>query len=182
MKGVVFTEFLEMVEEKHSAALVEDVVGDAHLPSKGYYTAVGTYPHTEMISLVGCLSEKTGVPAPVLIKGFGEHLFERFEALYPKFFGDCNSCFDFLANVENHIHKEVRKLYPEATLPSFLIETHTPRHFSMIYVSERPFGDLCEGLIHGCLKRFNESAEVVREDLQLEPETRIRFRITKTGA
>ncbi|MGF1619682.1 MAG: heme NO-binding domain-containing protein [Rhodomicrobiaceae bacterium] len=182
MKGVVFTEFLEMVEEQHSAAFVEDIVDDAHLPSKGYYTAVGAYPHTEIISLVGCLAEKTGMPSPLLMKGFGEHLFGRFRALYPKTYEGSSSAFNFLAGVETHIHMEVRKLYPEAALPSFQVEQHTPRNFSMIYVSTRPFGDLCEGLILGCLKHFNESATVIREDLQQEPETRIRFRITKTGA
>lgn len=35
MKGVVFTEFLEMVEARFSADLVDDVIDAANLPSGG---------------------------------------------------------------------------------------------------------------------------------------------------
>ena len=171
-----------MIEAKHSAEIIEDLIDDADLPSRGVYTAVGTYPYTEMVSLVSSLSEKTGQPVKSLIKNFGEYLFSRFQALYPQFFSDCTSSFDFLVNVETYIHKEVRKLYPEANLPSFVIEEHSPQHFSMIYVSERPFGDLCEGLILGCLAHFGENAQVTREDLESAPMTRVRFKISKIEA
>ena len=45
MKGIVFTEFLEMVEDKFSADMVDDIIDDCDLASGGAYTAVGTYPH-----------------------------------------------------------------------------------------------------------------------------------------
>jgi len=51
MKGVVFTEFLDMVEAKFSADMVDDIIDDAKLASGGAYTAVGTYPHSEMVAL-----------------------------------------------------------------------------------------------------------------------------------
>lgn len=181
MKGVVFTEFMEMVEARYSPALLEHLVDKAALPSKCAYTAVGTYPAGEMISLVSLLSTKTGAPVPALLKLYGEHLFGRFEVKYPRFFDQVSNAFDFLARVENHIHKEVIKLYPDAELPSFTIETHSPSYFCMVYSSSRPFGDLCEGLIVGCLKHFGETAEIIREDLQDAPLTRVRFNIRKTG-
>lgn len=182
MKGIVFTEFLEMVETRHSPALLEDLIDEANLPSKGVYTAVGTYPHCEMFSLVSTLSKTTNVPVAALLKLYGEHLFSRFEVKYPHFFEEAKTCFDFLAAVERHIHKEVLKLYPDAELPSFEIEAHERSYFRMIYRSTRPLGDLCEGLIIGCLKHFGETAEIVREDLQSEPFTRVRFEIFKSGA
>ncbi len=45
MKGVVFTEFIEMVEDQFSADMVDDIIDDAQPPSGGAYTAVGTYDH-----------------------------------------------------------------------------------------------------------------------------------------
>lgn len=182
MKGIVFTEFLEMVEARYSARLVEDVIDEAGVPSKGAYTAVGTYPHGEMMALVSVLSKQTGMPVPDLLKLYGEHLFGCFEAKYPQFFDDAKTSFDFLNAVQNHIHKEVKKLYSDAELPSFILEAHTPDHFSMVYASRRPLADLCEGLVAGCMKYFRETGEIRRQDLQSSPLTRVRFEIFKSAA
>ena len=52
MKGIVFTEFLEMVEDRFSLDMVDDLIDDCDLPSGGVYTAVGTYSHEEIVALV----------------------------------------------------------------------------------------------------------------------------------
>jgi hypothetical protein len=49
MKGMVFTEFLEMVEAKFSADMVDDIISDSDLPNGGAYTSVGTYDHSELV-------------------------------------------------------------------------------------------------------------------------------------
>jgi len=41
MKGIVFTEFLEMVENKFSPELADRIIEGAEVPSGGVYTAVG---------------------------------------------------------------------------------------------------------------------------------------------
>lgn len=170
-----------MVEARYSPAFLENLIDAAALPSKGVYTAVGTYPPAEMFSLVTALSDTTGVPIPALLRLYGEYLFSSFELKYSHVFAEAKTAFDFLAAVEAHIHKEVIKLYPDAELPSFTVEAHEPAFFSMIYSSKRPLADLCEGLIIGCLKHFNETAEIVREDLQSAPLTRVRFKLFKSG-
>ena len=170
-----------MVEARYSPALLEDLIDAADLPSKGVYTSVGTYPPAEMFSLVTALSDTTGVPIPALLKLYGEYLFSSFELKYPHLFEEQKTSFDFLAAVETYIHKEVVKLYPDAEPPSFTVEAHEPAYFSMIYTSKRSLGDLCEGLIIGCLKHFNETAEIVREDLESGFLTRVRFKIFKSG-
>ena len=71
MKGVVFTEFLDMVEQRFSADMVDDIIDDAQLPHGGAYTAVGTYPHGEMVAMVVALSQRSGVAVPDLIRTFG---------------------------------------------------------------------------------------------------------------
>jgi hypothetical protein len=176
MKGVVFTEFLEMVEARHSPAMLEDLIDEADLPSHGVYTAVGTYPHGEMVLLVRALSKRTGVPVPDLLKLFG-----RFKVRYPHHFKDARNAFDFLAGVETYIHKDVIKLYPDAELPTFAVEAHEASYMRLIYTSPRPFGDLCEGLIVGCLKHFGEIARIARKELASSPTTCIRFEIFQAG-
>ena len=181
MKGVVFTEFLEMVEAKYSPALVEDIIEAADLPSRGAYTAVGTYSHQEFIVLLHVLSRKTGEKAPNILRAFGEHMFQTYLRTHKQFFNNITSAFDLFAHVENYIHKEVKKLYPDAKPPHFDIECHTAQRFTMVYRSPRPFGDLCEGLILAALRHYGETAEVRRTDLETAPVTCIRFDIVKSG-
>ena len=48
MKGIVFTEFLDLVEAKFGAEVLEEMLDAADLKSGGAYTAVGYYDHAEM--------------------------------------------------------------------------------------------------------------------------------------
>jgi hypothetical protein len=177
MKGMVFTEFIEMVEEVFSADMADDIIEDADLPSGGAYTAIGTYDHGEMVSLVGQLSQRTGVPVPDLLRAFGRHLFGRFSILYPEMFQDIHSVFDFLKKIESYIHVEVRKLYPDAQLPSFDHQEQDDR-FELHYRSQRPFADLAEGLILGCIAHFDGQLVVNRHDISSPPGTEARFVVT----
>ncbi len=163
MKGVVFTEFLEMVEQRFSADMVDDVLDDAQLPHGGVYTAVGTYPHGEIVAMVVALSQRSGVAVPDLIRAFGEHLFSRFVQAYPGFFVGVKDSFGFLSGIEDIIHAEVLKLYPDAELPRFIVEYHDSDRLVLLYQSPRHFEDLAEGLMHGCIAHFKESIQVTRD-------------------
>jgi hypothetical protein len=163
MKGMVFTEFLEMVEEKFSADMVDDIIADSAPPSGGAYTAVGVYDHGELVQMVVALSQRSNIPAATLVQVFGEHLFGRFNALYPSFFAGQFSVLDFLEGIETVIHTEVRKLYPDAQLPQFDC-TRTVDGLRMRYSSPRHFGDLAEGLIKGAIAHFGGGVAVSRND------------------
>ena len=182
MKGIVFTEFLEMVEGKFSPDLVDRIVEEAELASGGVYTSVGTYDHVEMIRLVSCLSQETGIASPELMKVFGEYLFGRFSILYPQYFENLNSSFDFLKKIERYIHVEVRKLYPDAELPTFGYDASQPGCLRLTYQSTRPFASLAEGLIRGCLAHFGEEADIQVEDLSAGAGTAARFVVTQRDA
>lgn len=179
MKGVVFTEFLEMVEEAFSPDMADNIIEASTLSSGGVYTTLGTYDHEELLQLVTHLSQETSATIPELVRSFGEHLFTRFFLSYPIFFEDVDSSFDFLLGLEDYIHVEVKKLYNDAELPSFEYDTSQPGRFVMVYRSSRPFGDLAEGLIRGCIAHFKEQTTLEREDLSPAPKTCIRFTLTR---
>lgn len=166
MKGIVFTEFLEMVEEKFGFLVADQIVQQSSLPSGGTYTAVGTYPHAEMVTLVVSLSKAIEVEVPVLLKTFGKHLFPRFAQGYGQFFAEVTDPFVFLESLENYIHVEVKKLYPDAELPSFESHSPAPNTLVMEYRSERGMADFAEGLLEGCFEHFNQPVSISREDLE----------------
>jgi hypothetical protein len=167
MLGVIFTEFVEMVELKLGQDIADAMIDgvDDKLATSGAYTAVGTYDHREIVLLVGQLSKLTDTPVPDLVQLFGSHLFERFSVLYPQFFSGAGDALDFLASVEERIHFQVRKLYPDAQLPTFVCERIAPDLLVMEYRSERPFADLAHGLIEGCGHHFGRKLKIESEPL-----------------
>lgn len=164
MKGIVFSEFIEMVEDVFSPEVADKIIDDAELPSGGAYTSVGTYDHVELVELVGRLSRETDVPVAGLVRAFGTHLAGRFSSLYPVFFEGVDDVFEFLETIEDHVHVEVRKLYPDAELPTFDTRRTGNSGMDMVYRSRRPFADLAEGLIQGCAEHFGNTVEVSRDD------------------
>lgn len=181
MKGVVFTEFLEMVEETFSADLVDDIIEDSGVESGGAYTAVATYDHAELVALVLALSKRTETPVPDLVRTFGRHLLGRFAVLFPDFF-HVGSAFEFLQSIDTHIHVEVKKLYPDAELPHFECRQIGSKQLEMIYTSKRSFADLAYGLIEGCGRHFGEDLLIHREDLVVEDGSQVRFLLATQSA
>lgn len=181
MKGIIFTEFVEMVEDAHSPELADRIIQSSNLPSQGAYTSVGTYDHAEIIELVRRLSEETHVATEELLRTFGAHLFSRFVTLYPEFFEDTTTAFDFLERIEDHIHAEVKKLYSDAELPTFSTRELGREGMEMRYESRRPFAYLAHGLIEGCIRHFGEQVSVSMEDLSTEGRVVARFRLERLG-
>ncbi len=178
MKGMIFTEFLEMVEEQFSLDMVDEIITAANLPNGGAYTAVGTYPHSEMVQLVVSLSAKSTIPVPALLSAFGERLFARFAVRYADLLTKANSSFTFLEQLESYVHTEVKKLYPEAELPRFECSRICDGRMQMLYTSKRSMADLAHGLMIGCFQHFREQVQIEREDLSTGQGTIVRFVLT----
>ena len=178
MKGVVFTEFFEFVEGRFSPEIAEQLIESSALPSKGIYTSVGTYDHAEMVTLVSNLATVVEIGVPDLLKEFGRHLLRQFVIKFPPFFNGITSTFEFLPKVDSFVHVEVKKLYPDAELPTFSCVFPASDQLQMTYESDRNLPDLAEGLILGCLEHFGEQMEVVRSSVPGNPRATL-FTITR---
>ncbi len=177
MKGMVFTEFLEMAESRHSAEYVDAVIQEAAVPNGGAYTAVGTYPAAEMGCLLNAYSRRSGLAPSAILQSFGEYLYGRFREQYPAFFNAAPEPLAFLESVDGYIHVEVRKLYPDAELPTFQCHRPTPDTLVMLYQSSRGLADLAEGLIRACLAGAASTHMLEREDLSGDAGTTVRFTV-----
>ena len=162
MKGVVFTELVEMVESVFSADIADQMIENSDLPSGGVYTAVGTYDHAEIVSLVVTLSELTGLSTDALQQAYGRHLFGRFVVLYPDLVNRFDDGLDLLEDVERVVHAEVLKLYPDAQLPRFQSTRPGRDALELVYRSPRQMATLAHGLIEGCLAHFEQDASIER--------------------
>ena len=178
MKGLIFCEFLEMVEDKFGYEVVDEIIEKSNLPSQGVYTSVGTYSHEEIFSLVNHLGEKLNVPVSKLFYTYGVYVFGVFGKAYKDLISGHSNAFQFLCRVEDTIHVQVLKLYPEAELPTIEIHNQEKDKLELIYSSQRKMSDFAEGLIQGCLNYFNEEASVIKKDLT-EDQTKVLFTIQR---
>jgi Haem-NO-binding len=179
MKGIVFNEFVGMVEGLFGDAMMDEIFDETPLVSGGSYTSVGTYNAEELVQLVVTLSKKVNVPVNKLVHQFGLHLASVFSKKFPGFFDECIDSFSFLQRVDQHIHIEVKKLYPDADLPRFYYDKITPNSMQMIYQSKHNFGDLALGLIEGCSKHYNETLLIETQEEPQESGCKIIFTICK---
>ncbi len=178
MKGIVFTEFLEMVELKFGLETVDKIIQNSQLESKGIYTSIGTYKFSEMIDLITNLSSETDIDTPTLLHIYGRYFFDTLVKGHPDIFNHYKNAFSLLAGIEKHIHVHVRKIYPEAELPYFDIHEESPKKLILEYQSERAMYQFALGLIERTLEYYNENCYINKEILNNDG-TKVLFTLTQ---
>jgi len=178
MKGVVFVELLNMAESIAGEEAVDAILDECPLETGGAFTAVGNYPCSELMIMVQAFSEKLDAPISELQNKFGRWMFMRFAEGYPAFFVGKNDAFTMLESIEDEVHVEVRKLYPEVELPTFATERLDETTLKMVYCSERPLIDFCQGMIEACIEHFKEPANIDKIDHSSGAEFKADFKIS----
>ncbi|WP_028115158.1 heme NO-binding domain-containing protein [Ferrimonas senticii] len=174
MKGIVFTEFVDMVDQQFGMEITEAMLDSVELASGGAYTQVGDYHHGEMVDLVVALAKQVDLPVEQLLIAYGRALFDRLVTIHKIDIYRFSDSFDFLQQVENNIHKQVRKLYDNANPPTFEFDEVNGNTMVMRYHSHRGFGAVAEGLILRCIERYEEQTKLTRIPLN-EQGTEVRF-------
>ncbi len=178
MKGIVFTEFLDLVEDKFGLEMVDKIITQSELESEGVYTAIGTYRFSEMLQLLQNLSANTGISTDDLLLVYAEHFFSVLEDSYPGLLATYKDPIEMISSIENHIHIEVRKIYPDAELPTFIVAEKTENSLIMIYKSSRAMHHFGLGLMNKTFEHFNSTAKIVLEKIK-DDGTEVRFIINK---
>tara|TARA_R110002049_G_scaffold183679_8_gene351693 strand:- start:28982 stop:29521 length:540 start_codon:yes stop_codon:yes gene_type:complete len=178
MKGIVFTEFLDLVEEKFGLEMVDKIISQSTLESEGVYTSIGTYSFSEMLQLLQHLSNNTDISIDNLLLVYAEHFFSVIERSYPGLLATYNDPIEMISSIEDHIHIEVRKIYPDAELPTFIVEEKTENSLVLNYKSSRAMHHFGLGLMNKTFEHFNSTASIVLEKLK-EDGTEVKFIITK---
>mgnify|MGYP001311151544 CR=1 FL=1 len=180
MKGIVFTEFLELVEDKFGLEMVDKIILNSQLDSGGIYTSIGTYSFTEMLQLLQNLNKETGIEIDTLLEVYAEHFFGVIETSYPHMLRSYKDPIEMLASIENHIHVEVKKIYHDAELPTFEVIDQTKQHLIMLYKSSRAMHHFGLGLMKKTFSYFGESATIELEKIQADG-TEVKFSIFKNN-
>ena len=159
LKGIVFSELVGFLDHAGGPAFAEKVLSDAGLEHGGAYSRVGQYPWQEAVRVVEAASRESGADFADLCNQFGSYLFERFTVRYADIVGRYATAEALLMHVGDHIHEEVRVLYPDARPPK--VRTHSEDGCLRVeYASHRPFAHIAHGLVAGSMKHFGDQREL----------------------
>jgi hypothetical protein len=180
MRGVLMTEFLEWIEATRGMGEVDAVItelGD-ELTDGGAYTAVGDYPHDELIQMMRAVASRRGLSEFELQREFGAALFPSLAQVGAPMLEGVTCSRDVFARINDVIHVEVRKLYPESHPPSVTMENSGADEAFIDYSSHRDMVALCLGLVEGAIAFYDEIAEVAVVE---GPPSRIRIKWMSDG-
>lgn len=160
MKGIILSEFVEFLEITLGVDTAQSIIDDSGIKSGGAYSRVGQYDYQELIQLLTQTVNETSTQAVDLLEPFADHLFEMFKRDYSVFFEGVSSAAEMLTQIDNHIHVEVKKLYPDAELPKFEY-VKTGDKLVLDYTSPRPLGAVAQALVGACIKFFGNQERLV---------------------
>lgn len=181
MKGMIFTELLEFVEEKFGFEIADSMIEGSMLPVKGAYTQAGNYSFEELVSIVTRLSSATGIDSETLIEAYARHLFGRIAQMYSTLMEGFDSPLPFIAKVDEFIHPEVKKLYPDAELPTFKMISLDERELVVDYISSKPLISMAKGLMMGSADYFKKNIEIKIDENPGVEGVRARFTVVLNG-
>lgn len=147
----------EVVTEDHGADTWDDILEDAGL--HGAYTALGNYPDEDLLAIVRVAADRLQVERADVLRYIGQRSMPMLATRYPAFFA-VDDLRTFLMSLNDVIHPEVRKLYPDAVVPVFDYGDLPDGGLRMTYHSPRQLCYLAEGFALGAATEFDEEIAV----------------------
>ncbi len=178
MKGIIFNLAQEVVSETYGEDTWDALLEAAGLD--GSYTSLGNYPDEQLLALVGAASSALGRPADDIVRDLGQGAMPKLALRYPRFFENHTSTRPFMLTINDIIHAEVRKLYPDADLPVFDYQTADDKVLVLGYHSSRKLCALAEGFILGAATHFGEMATIDQPECMNRGDARCLIRCSFT--
>ena len=160
MKGVIFNVVQEVVEDLFDTDTWDDLLDAAAVD--GAYTALGDYADSELVSIVAAASTATGQSAEDVLRLVGHHALPKLASRMPEALVSAEDPISFIRRVNDIIHPEVLKIYPDAIPPAFSFEDHPNGGLVVNYRSDRNLPALAEGLLSGVSTLFDAELDIVR--------------------
>ncbi|WP_321298285.1 heme NO-binding domain-containing protein [Marinifilum fragile] len=163
MKGIFFTELLEMAEREYGSLAVDKIIPFLKVGDHGVFNANMDYPFSQFHELINRLANEVRIAPTDLTKLYGEYLFSRLIIIYRPHFAGNSDIFEFLEKIDYFIHVKLQADFPHQGITGFKTERINHNTFTVSYQSTHDLIDLAIGLFMGCQKFFNEDLTVNAE-------------------
>lgn len=160
MLGIVFNALEEFVLETADMETWNAVIDASDLQSGGAYTFGVTYEDSEIVSLATNLCKQLDIPLETGLDLFGQFLFGYLIKKGPIELQEYNDTQTLLKNIEDVVHRDVKRLHPNAYTPFFEYLPDTQSSGSLTYASKRRLCMVAGGLLQGAAKHYGQSVEM----------------------
>lgn len=162
MKGVLFNVVEDVVTEALSADAWDDVLDAAGVD--GSYTSLGTYPDGDLFAIVQSTADLAGLSVDETLRLAGRLGFKHLVGRNPSLVEGYADWQQLVSALDDIIHPEVRKIYPDAEVPGFATMPTDDEALHVTYTSRRGLCALAEGLIEGAGAWFGRQVTVEQTD------------------
>jgi hypothetical protein len=164
VKGVLFNVAQEVVERRLGADVWDDVLDRSNVD--GAFTSLGNYPDSDLTEIVRAVAEVAQVTANEVLYLVGREGFADLAARHEHLLAGFDGWRSVLVALDDVIHPEVLKIYPDASVPRFsvLSDPGGPGPFVLEYRSERGLCRLAEGLIVALGDAYGHALSVEHRD------------------
>lgn len=159
MKGIISTTFEDLVRERLGEGCVDELFDQRGLKTDNSFVAPVTNRDEDLVALVLTAAEMAGLEVTTTLFGSGRYAFFRLVSCREDPDESADSLESLFAHVDDIIHVEVRKLWPEAETQRIHVQSESEVVLIVRYESRRRLCPVFEGLIAG-LRDFYRPAVV----------------------
>jgi hypothetical protein len=160
MKGILLNVVEDVVTEAMSPDAWDDVIDAAGVD--GSYTSLATYPDAELTAIVAAIAAAADLSTEDTLTLAGRLGFKHLARRVPHVLDEIDGWQQLVCSLDDIIHPEVRKIYPDAEVPGFAT-TDIDGGLRVVYTSRRQLCALAEGLIVGGGEWYGRDLEVTHE-------------------
>lgn len=154
MKGIIFNLLESFVCESWGEDAYDEIVSMCPLHTKEPFVGPGSYPDSDLLSIVRAATNKLGITIDQALHAFGKYAFPHLVRKFPVFVEGHYHPKTFLKTIDDVIHVEVRKFFRDAEPPRITFVDPGPDELMLIYESRRRMCSLATGLLEGCAEFF----------------------------
>lgn len=157
MQGIIFNALGEFVEEAAGLEAWNDVIEASKVESGGAYTSGATYADEEIIALATATCNALSIELNDGLKAFGKYLFSYLVNRGPVQIKEYPDMQTMLKELDSVIHKEVKRVHPDAYTPFFEYFESDATSGELMYKSDRQLCVVAEGLLEGGAEFYNQT-------------------------
>lgn len=176
--GFLFTDLMNMLENRYGIVRTQKIVDDARLENKGAFTAVGYYKRSDLERMLRSMIAELGGTEKEWLYELGMYMAESHIRRNPELYVEVRSVYDFLLRVNSIAQARVSMLYPNVELPTYEARIIGDNTLELLYSSPNRLGDLTVGWVSGKARQFGEKIEISQFPLS-EDGSKIRFIIKR---
>ena len=164
MHGIIFNQFFKFVRETQGEDILTEIKKKAGYELK-FYDATQSHPDDELVAMLDAASQILNVAKDFLLEEFGKFIVPDLIKVYSIYIKKEWRFIDLMSEVENTMHKVIRRTDPEADPPQLKIKRYNNNEILIEYSSPRKMVALGIGIIKKIAEYYSEEISIEKSDL-----------------